>query len=167
MPPFRMERMTWIKPSFLWMMYRSGWATKPRQKRILAIDITRSGFEWALAHGCLAQFDPAVYASYEDWLYSKEKSPVRVQFDPDRSPTMRPLETRAIQVGLGGESVERYVGEWITQMTDITDFVHEIHALVRTDQPEAYDSLLPQETLYPVSPEIGKRLGITSEVGHH
>jgi len=23
-PPFKMERMTWIKPSFLWMMYRSG-----------------------------------------------------------------------------------------------------------------------------------------------
>lgn len=24
---FSMNRMTWIKPSFLWMMYRSGWAT--------------------------------------------------------------------------------------------------------------------------------------------
>jgi hypothetical protein len=22
-PPFKMERMTWIKPSFLWMMYRA------------------------------------------------------------------------------------------------------------------------------------------------
>lgn len=28
-PPFKGERMTWIKPSFLWMMYRCGWATKP------------------------------------------------------------------------------------------------------------------------------------------
>lgn len=27
-PPFSMSRMTWIKPSFLWMMYRSGWAKK-------------------------------------------------------------------------------------------------------------------------------------------
>jgi hypothetical protein len=27
-PPFKMSRMTWIKPSFLWMMYRSGWAKK-------------------------------------------------------------------------------------------------------------------------------------------
>ena len=41
-------RMTWIKPSFLWMMYRSGWATKVRQERVLAITITREGFEWAL-----------------------------------------------------------------------------------------------------------------------
>ncbi|WP_141653813.1 DUF4291 family protein, partial [Erwinia billingiae] len=27
-PPFSMTRMTWIKPSFLWMMYRSGWGMK-------------------------------------------------------------------------------------------------------------------------------------------
>ena len=52
-PPFKMERMTWIKPSFLWMMYRAGWGLKDEgQKRILAIDITREGFEWALAHSC-------------------------------------------------------------------------------------------------------------------
>lgn len=45
-PPFKMERMTWIKPSFLWMMYRSGWGFKDKgQSRILAIDITREGFE--------------------------------------------------------------------------------------------------------------------------
>ena len=40
--PFSMHRMTWIKPSFLWMMYRSGWGLKDAgQSRILAIDITR------------------------------------------------------------------------------------------------------------------------------
>ncbi len=27
--PFSFTRMTWIKPSFLWMMYRCGWAAKP------------------------------------------------------------------------------------------------------------------------------------------
>src|SRR5450830_1440408 len=46
-PPFKMERMTWIKPSFLWMMYRAGWGLKDAgQSRILAIDISREGFEW-------------------------------------------------------------------------------------------------------------------------
>ena len=50
-PPFSMTRMTWIKPSFLWMMYRAGWGKKDDgQKRILAIDITHSGFAWALAN---------------------------------------------------------------------------------------------------------------------
>ncbi len=51
--------MTWIKPSFLWMMYRSGWATKPGQEQVLSIEITRSGFEWALANACLSHFEPA------------------------------------------------------------------------------------------------------------
>ena len=29
LPPFSLNRMTWIKPSFLWLMHRSGWATSP------------------------------------------------------------------------------------------------------------------------------------------
>jgi len=163
-PPFKMERMTWIKPSFLWMMYRSGWGTKPGQERILAIDISRSGFEWALGHGCLSHFDPAIYASHEDWLRATEQSPVRVQFDPDRSATMEPLDTRAIQVGLSGEAVQRYVREWITKVTDITEFVHELHALVRSNLPDSYGPQLPKETLYPVPPNIGRRLGIAADV---
>lgn len=28
---FKLSRMTWIKPNFLWMMYRSGWGTKVRK----------------------------------------------------------------------------------------------------------------------------------------
>lgn len=44
--PFNRDRMTWIKPSFGWMMHRSGWAAKPGQERVLAIEITRAGFEW-------------------------------------------------------------------------------------------------------------------------
>src|SRR3954466_4989071 len=65
--PFKRERMTWIKPSFLWMMYRSGWATKPGQERVLAVTITRAGFEWALAHACLADFHPEIYGTHEAW----------------------------------------------------------------------------------------------------
>ena len=42
---FRVGRMTWIKPSFLWCMYRSGWSYKdPNQERILAIEMTVEGF---------------------------------------------------------------------------------------------------------------------------
>ena len=117
--PFKMDRMTWIKPSFLWMMYRSGWGMKRGQERILAIDVSRSGFEWALSHACLSHYDPTIYPSHEDWLLAKAKSPVRVQCDPDRNPSMEPLEIRAIQIGLSGEAVERYVHEWIKTITDI------------------------------------------------
>ncbi|WP_454855208.1 DUF4291 family protein [Promicromonospora soli] len=44
-PPFKRERMTWVKPSFCWMMYRCGWATKPGQERVLE-DITDQVRAW-------------------------------------------------------------------------------------------------------------------------
>ena len=69
-PPFSMKRMTWIKPSFLWMMYRSGWGLKDvGQARILAIDISREGFEWALAHSCPSHPDEGM--SQEEWQVSE------------------------------------------------------------------------------------------------
>jgi len=59
-PPFGMERMTWIKPSFNWMMHRCGYATKPGREVVLGIDMTRHGFEWALEHAVLSSLDPSI-----------------------------------------------------------------------------------------------------------
>src|SRR5262245_19225013 len=47
-PHFSRERMTWVKPGFLWMMFRSGWATKPGQERVLAITVKREFFDGLL-----------------------------------------------------------------------------------------------------------------------
>lgn len=52
----------WITPSFLWMMYRCGWAARPGQKRVLSIEVTRRGFGWALARACLSHDDRIVSA---------------------------------------------------------------------------------------------------------
>src|SRR3954463_11356250 len=101
-PPFRRERMTWIKPSFLWMAYRCGWATKPGQERVLAIEITRAGFEWALEHACLSHFEAGTYASHEAWSARLATSPVRIQWDPERDLHHEPFPYRSIQIGLGG-----------------------------------------------------------------
>lgn len=53
---WKRDRMTWIKPSFLWMMYRCGWAAKEGQETVLAVEISRSGFDWALRHACLSSY---------------------------------------------------------------------------------------------------------------
>ena len=44
-PGYSLQRMTWIKTNFLWMMYRCGWARKHNQERVLGIWIKRSFFE--------------------------------------------------------------------------------------------------------------------------
>lgn len=64
---FSMNRMTWIKPSFLWMMYRSGWATKQGQNRILAIDMDRIGFEEIVVNAVTSTFDDKLYSNIEEW----------------------------------------------------------------------------------------------------
>ena len=143
-PPFKMERMTWIKPSFLWMMYRAGWGLKDAgQKRILAIDITRDGFEWALAHACLSHADESM--SKEEWESKKNASPVRIQWDPERDLLLRPLEHRAIQIGLGKEAVRLYVNQWICRISDATPLAHEIHALVQGGWLDEAKAKLPVE----------------------
>lgn len=154
-PPFKIDRMTWIKPSFLWMMYRSGWATKPGQERVLAIRMARNGFEDALAQSCLSHFDSGVHSSHDEWQRMKEESPVRVQWDPERNTDLEPLPWRAIQIGLGGSVVEDYVNRWTIAIDDITDRVHELRS-----QPSIASEQLPAELPYPVPTGIGKRIGI-------
>src|ERR1700682_1283179 len=34
---FSFERMSWLKPNFLWMQYRSGWSQKEQQEVTLAV----------------------------------------------------------------------------------------------------------------------------------
>jgi hypothetical protein len=150
--PFKRDRMTWIKPSFLWMMYRCGWATKPGQERVLAVEITRPGFEWALAHACLSHFDPAQHRDHQAWSQQLKGSPVRVQWDPERSIRLGALPYRSLQVGLSGEAVDRYVDEWIVAVTDVTPTVQAIHELLRVGDDQAAAALLPTELPYPLPP---------------
>ncbi|KAF9891050.1 hypothetical protein FE257_004985 [Aspergillus nanangensis] len=157
-PPFRRERMTWIKPSFLWMAYRSGWATKTHQECVLAIEITREGFEWALRHSCLSH-GATDTAQFREKL---RKSPVRVQWDPERDVLLRPLGYRAIQIGLGGESVDQYVDDWIVSITDVTEKMRQIEQYLKDGDVEAARAGLPEELEYPISDELSEILQASS-----
>lgn len=163
-PPFSRDRMTWIKPSFGWMMHRSGWATKPGQERVLAIEITRAGFDWALAHSCPSHYDPAQHDSPQAWAALKDASPVRVQWDPDRSLTGERLARRAIQIGLSGEAVHRYCDQWITAITDLTATAHQARQLLSAGQTAEAIAGLPAEHVYPLSPELARAIG--ADAGH-
>ncbi|MDA1360745.1 DUF4291 domain-containing protein [Glycomyces luteolus] len=157
--PFKRERMTWIKPSFLWMMYRCGWASKPGQERVLALRITREGFEWALAHSCGSR--PAECETEEAWKARLAASPVRVQWDPERGPGLERLEHRSIQIGLSGEAVDRYVDRWITAIEDVTDLAVRIGA--EAGGGEEVRRLLPVERAYPLDAELAAFVGASDQ----
>jgi hypothetical protein len=149
-PPFKRERMTWIKPSFLWMMYRCGWASKPGQRRVLAIEIRRDGFEWALASSCLSHYDRDQHIDRNAWVKQLGQSPVRIQWDPERDRHLNALPYRSLQIGLSGEAVELYADEWILAITDVTDLATAV---------QAGESEVPIERPYPLSPNMAEIIG--------
>ncbi len=122
---YNFSRMTWIKPNFLWMMYRSGWAEKDiNQNRILAIEMTFEGFEELLTEG--------VFTSYKKWTGDKKSwreelkySNVLIQWDPDHDYNGEPLKRKAIQIGIKNETLHKFNNEFIKSIEDITSFVKE------------------------------------------
>jgi hypothetical protein len=159
-PPFSLNRMTWIKPSFLWMMERSGWGRKPGQEHVLAIRITRQGWEEALAQAVLTAFAPGIYADYDDWRRQLDAAPVRVQWDPERSLHGKSLDHRAIQVGLSRDIIGRYVDVWTREIRDYTPLVRKIHGLLQAGEIADARDQLPSERPYPIDAAIARRLGI-------
>lgn len=143
---FSMERMTWIKPSFLWMMYRCGWGTKENQERVLAIDIKRDAFDYLVQNAVVSSYKEDMGISYSEWQEQIKKSAIRCQWDPERDVHGNPLDYRSIQLGLRGDAVKKYVEEWIVKITDITYDVNKLDAKRRLG--EDISLLLPKERVY-------------------
>lgn len=146
---FKMERMTWIKPSFLWMMYRCGWAEKKGQERVLAIDIKRESFDYLVKNAVISSYNENLGMTKEEWKQAVANSDIRCQWDPERDINGNALETRSIQIGIRGKAVYDYVNSWIFKMTDITDYVHELNHMRLSG--ENILNLLPDEKVYEVT----------------
>jgi Domain of unknown function (DUF4291) len=120
---FSRSRMSWIKPNFLWMMYRCGWATKPDQEHVLAVRLRRDFFERVLAAAVPSTFRSDLFPSRDAWQDAVRASEVRLQWDPDHDPSGAPQERRAIQLGLRGSLLVEYADQAIVDLADITEFV--------------------------------------------
>lgn len=146
-PAFSKTRMTWIKPQFLWMMYRCGWGRKDEnQAVILQIEMTRYGFNHLLENACLSSFDQKVYDDHEAWKIDLAKRPNRVHWDPDKDMHLRPLERRAIQLGIAASFVPFYVHEAVIDIVDITEQAQNIEALIKAGRFAEANARLPVET---------------------
>ncbi|NJP66077.1 DUF4291 domain-containing protein [Streptomyces spiramenti] len=143
---WRRERMTWVKPSFLWMMYRSGWGGKQDQETVLAIEIDRAGLEWALRNAVLSHYTSTLHPGRPAWRRALRQAPARVQWDPERDLALRPLPHRSLQLGLAGEAAVRYADAWIVSISDVTPLAHRVRELVRIGDTTGAAGLLPRET---------------------
>ncbi|MFF9340555.1 MULTISPECIES: DUF4291 domain-containing protein [unclassified Streptomyces] len=138
--PFSFHRMTWIKPSFTWLMHRSNWARKPGQERVLAVRITREGWEEALSRAVLTTADPEAVT----------RAAVHVQWDPERSPRGAALNHYSIQVGIGRHLIRAFTDDWTVSLTDLTPQVRKAATLMRSGHAAKAQRLLPAERAYPI-----------------
>ncbi|MGW6565693.1 DUF4291 domain-containing protein [Streptomyces sp. NPDC054975] len=151
---WKRERMTWVKPSFLWMMYRCGWGLKEGQQTVLAVEIRREGFEWALRNACLSHYVPGFHADQAGWKRELRQAPARVQWDPERDLRLQALPYRSLQLGLAGEAARLYADEWIVGITDVTPLAHEVHGLVREGLIDRAMERVPEERVYPAGADV-------------
>jgi hypothetical protein len=158
---FSFARMSWIKPNFLWMMYRSGWGTKEGQEITLGLRLRRAFFDAILAQAVPSSHDAEHYPTQEQWQEALASSEVRLQWDPDHDPSGAKQERRAIQLGLRGEILAAFGKSELLEVIDMTEFVAE----QRPNATAAGSAKLriPVERVYvPRDPAVGKQLGLAS-----
>ncbi|QOV87733.1 DUF4291 domain-containing protein [Humisphaera borealis] len=177
---FSFSRMSWIKPNFLWMMYRSGWGTKPDQEVTLGLRIRRAFFDTLLAQAVPSSWDRRYYTTQDEWAGAVRTSDVRLQWDPDHHPSGAALDRRAIQIGLRGSALHAFAGPGnrstatnnsveliaeshreLLEVIDLTAFVAEQRRRISASE----ELVTPTERVYrPADPLIAERLGLDSLV---
>lgn len=151
--------MSWIKPNFLWMMYRSGWGTKENQEVTLALRMRRTFFDRLLADAVPSSWDRELYATEGDWSRAVGRSAVRLQWDPDHHPSGAKLDRRAIQLGLRGPVLEAFGRRELVEVIDLSEFVTEQRELLARGGVSAI--VTPRERVYhPADSETARRLGL-------
>jgi hypothetical protein len=159
---FSYNRISWIKPNFLWMMYRSNWGRSDGQEVVLAIRLRRHFFEDLLAQAVQSTYVDKVYPDRDEWKDALRRSNVRLQWDPDHLPTGQTCERRAIQLGLRGEVLREYGKRQLLEVIDVSDFAAEQRVNVETWADDRL--VMPLERVYaPSDPGIAKRIGLDSE----
>lgn len=158
--PFSLARMSWIKPNFLWMMFRSGWGMKDGQKVVLAIWLKRAAFDFILAQAVHSTFHKEIYGSEVEWKRAVEQSDMRLQWDPDHDPSGAKIERRAIQLGLRGSILSHYARDWILDIQDISSFVRQQREYAQLPYVQL---VTPRETVYSVvDAKLADRLGVST-----
>lgn len=156
---FKYSRMSWIKPNFCWMMYRSDWGRSEGQQIVLAVRIRRTFFESVLEQAVPSSFAPELFEDHDSWKKAVDRSEVRLQWDPDHLPTGAPCERRAIQLGLRGSVLEAYGKREVVEIIDMSEFVAEQRQHVSEWRDGSL--LTPLERPYMPETRTAQRLGLS------
>lgn len=103
-----------------------------------------------------SSFEASGLESHAEWRRAVEASDVRLQWDPDHDPFGRPLQRKAIQLGLRGRALARYGQEEILSIENVTSFVTEQAECLRNGLD---DLMIPEENVYRASAPATRNIG--------
>ena len=182
------ERMTWIKPSAVWMGYRCGWGIykDKNQTNILALTIPldklyellstavisshgkgAGGKATAKGSSVVVQWDPERFLAPNNGT-DKKKKPIAQTPKVDKNVYTKKSESgrdiRSIQIGLRREAVAMLLDPTVViRIEDVTEKFHACgHALAAGDETAAMSSLeIDEQPLHDVPLDIQSILCMT------
>lgn len=151
---FNPTRMTWIKPSFGWVLYRSGYGKKPNQTRVLKIKLGHDAVAEILNRSAVVHSSPHGESLPAQTAAGRigriQWDPARDLFSGEKGEPRRMLRSRAIQIGMSGRLSEFYVENTVS-IADVTALAHRVgqaHASRKGAGIADIESELPVETPY-------------------
>ncbi len=154
---FGLDRITWIKPSLCWVLRRTKYGTKNRMQAVARIKISHEAFKEILNQSIETHWKEELFPREEDWQKAINQSDVIHQWDPERDIIGKRLNRQAIQIGIRGEVIKKYVSDFIIGVEDVSELVHEIGRVKKSNSGRYPDT--PVEKEYQVSPELFLQLG--------
>lgn len=154
---FTFDRTSWIKPSFGWVLRRTKYGTKNRMQGIAKIKVSLEGFEENLSQSIEAHWNQSLFESEESWSKALNGSDVIHQWDPERDLVGKRLDRQAIQIGIRGEVIQKYVSDYIIGVEDVSEPAHEIGRIRKSGGTNF--PAVPMEKEFPISEELFEKLG--------
>lgn len=137
------KRMTWIKPSKVWMAYRCGWTVlkDAKQERVLALDLDRTKFEELLAKAALSDTKCRNRSVVVQWDPERDVAPQAARRQVFTSPLKR---VRSVQIGLKPPANHCLLDpETVIRITDVTkDFQSALLAMKQGQDIDQVKALL-------------------------
>lgn len=99
-------------------------------------------------------------------LTTEEKAKlVRVQWDPERSPSLGTLPYRSIQIGISRAMIKTWTEEWITSIQDVTSTARALKQAIDenphiTIEELVMQGLMPREDVYEISDDLQRILKV-------
>jgi hypothetical protein len=152
-PEWRTDRTSRFRVSLPSLLWRCSWGTRPGRERILAVRLSRSGFDEVLRRAVPADDDRAVYPTEASWRLAMRYATATVSWHPDRSLEGEPTAWDTARFGLRDSQLGAFAREWVRGVEDVSDWV----AAQRPPEGVPREGQWPVVSPYPVGEAAGVR----------